>query len=106
MSAAHPPPSQRTRIKICGLTRPEDIDAAVQAGADAIGLVLYPKSPRFVSTQRAAELAALLPPYVTPVLLLVNETAEAVEQACRAVPNAVLQFHGDEAPAACVALAQ
>jgi phosphoribosylanthranilate isomerase len=106
MSAAHPPPSQRTRIKICGLTRAEDVDAAVQAGADAIGLVLYPKSPRFVSTQRAAELAALLPPYVTPVLLLVNETAEAVEQACRAVPNAVLQFHGDEGPAQCVALAR
>ena len=57
MSAAHPPPSPRTRIKICGITREQDLDAAVEAGADAVGFVLYPKSPRFVSAQRAGELA-------------------------------------------------
>ena len=63
----------RTRIKICGLTREADVDAAVMAGADAIGFVLYPKSPRYVSIERAAELARRLPAFVTPVLLFVNE---------------------------------
>ncbi len=58
----------RTRIKICGLTREQDVDAAVAAGADAVGFVLYEKSPRYVSPQRAAELARRLPPFVTPVL--------------------------------------
>ena len=65
----------RTRIKICGLTREQDVDAAVAAGADAVGFVLYEKSPRYVSPQRAAELARRLPPFVTPVLLFVNEEA-------------------------------
>ncbi|MGZ5179931.1 MAG: phosphoribosylanthranilate isomerase [Ramlibacter sp.] len=103
MSAAHLPPSQRTRIKICGLTREQDVDAAVQAGADAVGFVLYPPSPRFVTARRAAELAALLPPFVTPVLLFVNEPAEAVLAACEAVPAAAVQFHGDETPEQCLA---
>lgn len=97
-----PPPEHRTRIKICGLTREQDVDAAVEAGADAIGLVLYPKSPRHVSAQRAAELARRLPPFVTPVLLVVNETLEAVRAACEQVPNALLQFHGDETPQFCL----
>lgn len=91
----------RTRIKICGLTREQDVDAAVEAGADAIGLVLYPGSARFVSAQRAAELARRLPPFVTPVLLFVNETIEGVRAACDLVPNALLQFHGDETPEYC-----
>ena len=65
--------AQRTRIKICGLTREHDVDAAVAAGADAIGFVLYEKSPRYVTPKRAAELARRLPPFVTPVLLFVNE---------------------------------
>lgn len=95
----------RTRIKICGITREQDVDAAVRAGADAIGLVLYPKSPRFVNAQRAAGLAALLPPYVVPVLLFVNAGIEKVADACARIPNAWLQFHGDETPAECVALA-
>lgn len=99
------PLAQRTRIKICGLTREQDVDAAVEAGADAIGLVLYPKSPRHVTPQRAAELARRLPPFVTPVLLLVNEPADAVRAACEQVPAAVLQFHGDETPADCRAAA-
>jgi phosphoribosylanthranilate isomerase len=96
-------PTHRTRIKICGLTREADVDAAVDAGADAIGLVLYPKSPRAVSPQRAAELARRLPSFVTPVLLLVNASATEVQAVCAAVPHAVLQFHGDETAADCAA---
>ena len=92
---------QRTRIKICGLTREADVAAAVEAGADAVGFVLYPPSPRAVSIDRAAELAALLPPFVTPVGLFVNASAEQVVEACAAIPTLLLQFHGDETPAAC-----
>ncbi|MDM0104742.1 phosphoribosylanthranilate isomerase [Variovorax sp. J22R24] len=91
----------RTRIKICGLTREQDVDAAVQAGADAIGFVLYPASPRAVAVERAAQLAACLPPFVTPVLLFVNETAETTVNALSKVPGAMAQFHGDETPARC-----
>jgi phosphoribosylanthranilate isomerase len=93
----------RTRIKICGLTREADVDAAVQAGADAIGFVLYEKSPRFVDPVRAAALARRLPPFVTPVLLLVNASPELIQAAIHAVPQALLQFHGDESPAQCAA---
>lgn len=94
---------QRTRIKICGLTREHDVDAAVAAGADAVGFVLYAPSPRYVTPQRAAELALRLPPFVTPVLLVVNAGPDAVRAACDLVPHAVLQFHGDETPAECLA---
>ena len=73
-----PPPSARTRIKICGLTREQDVDAAVAAGADAVGFVLYAQSPRAVTPERAAQLARRLPPFVTPVLLFVNENATNV----------------------------
>ena len=93
----------RTRIKICGLTREEDVDDAVAAGADAIGFVIYAASPRYVSPARAAELAARLPPYVTPVLLFVNESLAKVDAACALLPHALLQFHGDETPAECLA---
>lgn len=95
------PLAERTRIKICGLTREQDVDAAVEAGADAIGLVLFPKSPRYVTPQRAAELARRLPPFVTPVLLVVNEPTAVVRAACELVPAATLQFHGDETPQQC-----
>src|SRR5665647_1289246 len=91
----------RTRIKICGLTREQDVDAAVLAGADAIGFVLYPKSPRYVSAQRAAELARRLPPFVTPVLLFVNESAANIMSACTRIAGATVQFHGDETPEQC-----
>jgi phosphoribosylanthranilate isomerase len=101
MNAADPI-LQRTRIKICGLTREQDVDAAVAAGADAIGLVLYDKSRRFVSPQRAAELARRLPPFVTPVLLFVNESPADVLAACEQVVGAMVQFHGDETPAQCL----
>lgn len=91
----------RTRVKFCGLTREADVAAAAQAGADAVGFVLFPPSPRAVTPARAKELARLLPPFVTPVLLLVNPTASEVEAALQAVPNATLQFHGDETPEQC-----
>jgi phosphoribosylanthranilate isomerase len=93
----------RTRIKICGLTRENDVHAAVHAGADALGFVLYPQSPRHVSLQRAVELASLLPPFVTPVLLLVNASQQQVQEAAVALPQALLQFHGDETPDQCQA---
>ncbi|MEY5097916.1 MAG: N-(5-phosphoribosyl)anthranilate isomerase, partial [Pseudomonadota bacterium] len=92
---------KRTRIKICGLTREQDVLHAVHAGADAIGFVLYPPSPRAVTPQRAGELARLLPPFVTPVLLFVNASPEEIAAGLQAVPNALLQFHGDETPAQC-----
>jgi phosphoribosylanthranilate isomerase len=90
-----------TRIKICGLTREADVDAAVAAGADAIGFVFYEKSPRYVSPARAAELARRLPPFVTPVGLFVNASDALVTAALAAMPNMLIQFHGDETPADC-----
>ena len=91
----------RTRIKICGLTRAADVEAAVAAGADAIGFVLYAKSPRAVSIDRAAEMAKRLPPFVTPVLLVVNANATEVIAACSMIAGATVQFHGDESPEDC-----
>lgn len=95
------PDIHRTRIKICGLTREVDVDEAVACGADAIGFVLYERSPRHVTPQRAAELARRLPPFVMPVCLLVNASPELLAATLDAVPNALLQFHGDETPEAC-----
>ena len=86
----------KTRIKICGLTREEDVDAAVAAGAEAIGFVFYPPSPRYVTPQSAAELAKRIPPFVDVVGLFVNEAPEVVRAACEALHINVLQFHGDE----------
>ena len=97
---------RRTRIKMCGFTREQDVDAAVAAGADAIGFVLYAKSPRFVSATRAAELARRLPPFVTPVLLFVNHEASEIIASCAMVTGAIAQFHGDESPAACWAASE
>ena len=90
-----------TRIKICGLTREQDVDAAVAAGADAIGFVFYPPSPRYVTAQRAAELARRIPPFVDVVGLFVNEPPESVHGVCASVPLNLLQFHGDEDAAYC-----
>ncbi|MCG2583005.1 phosphoribosylanthranilate isomerase [Massilia sp. TS11] len=91
----------RTRIKICGLTRTEDVAAAVAAGADALGFVFYPNSPRYVSVERAAELIQAVPPFVSTVGLFVNASEAEVRQAA----VGLLQFHGDETPAECAALA-
>ena len=90
-----------TRIKICGLTRPADVDAAVAAGADAIGLVFYPPSARYVDPDQAAELARRVPPFVSVVGLFVNASPEDVRRTLAAVPLHVLQFHGDEDEAYC-----
>ena len=95
------PSASTTRIKMCGFTRESDVDAAVAAGANAIGLVLYPPSKRYVDAQRAAQLAQRLPAFVTPVLLFVNAQAPEIESAAAQVPGAWLQFHGDESPAEC-----
>lgn len=95
----------RTRIKICGITREEDLRAAVDAGADALGFVFYPKSPRYVTPARAAGLCAALPPFVSAVALFVNPTLDEVEQVARAMPLALIQFHGDESPQQCAAIA-
>lgn len=91
----------RTRIKICGLTRQADVDAAVQAGADAVGFVFYEQSPRHVGIERAAQLARALPPFVTPVGLFVNADAALIDRAADAIPGLLLQFHGDETPEQC-----
>ena len=91
----------RTRIKICGLTRAQDVRAAVRSGADAIGFVFYPPSPRAIDVDRAAELAAMLPPFVTAVGLFVNPAPAEVEAVLARVPLQLLQFHGDEGEADC-----
>ena len=90
-----------TRIKICGLTRPGDVDAAVAAGANAIGLVFYPRSARYVETEQAALLAQRVPPFVSVVGLFVNATADEVMRTLATVPLHVLQFHGDEDESYC-----
>ena len=94
--------SARTRIKICGLTREADVDAVAAAGVDAVGFVLYPKSPRYVTPQRAAELAKRLPPFITPVLLFVNAAAIEIGAACAMIPGSTVQFHGDESSQDCL----
>ena len=93
--------SHRTRIKICGITRAEDALAAVDSGADAIGLVFYPRSPRALTLAQAVEIAAAVPPFVTLVGLFVNADADNVREALRQVPLGLLQFHGDETEQQC-----
>lgn len=94
-------PAMRTRIKICGLTRPDDARAAADAGADAIGLVFYPKSPRYLSTERALDIRNAVPPFVSVVALFVNPDAAQVAQVLGRVRPAMLQFHGEEPPEFC-----
>ena len=97
--------SDRTRVKICGLKTPADIDAAVAAGVDAVGFVFYPPSPRAVTPHIAAQLISRLPAGIDAVGLLVN-ASEAEFEAIRAVaPITLWQFHGDEAPQECARLA-
>jgi phosphoribosylanthranilate isomerase len=97
--------THRTRIKICGLTRAEDVQGAIEAGADAIGFVFYPDSQRFIAPDVAAKLIASVPPFVTTVGLLVNATLEEVKNIVAQAPIAMLQFHGDETAAECAAIA-
>jgi phosphoribosylanthranilate isomerase len=91
----------RTRIKICGLTREADVATACAAGADAVGFVCYPNSPRHVAPQRLRALARELGPFTVPVLLFVNAAPDLVQAARDAVPTAALQFHGDEEEPEC-----
>lgn len=91
----------RTRVKICGLTREEDVIAAVEAGADAIGLVFHQASPRAVSISQAADLCRRVPAFVTVVGLFLDEDAAWMEEVLSAVPLDLLQFHGTESPAYC-----
>ena len=95
----------RTRIKICGLTRPEDVRAAVAGGADALGFVFYPKSPRYVTPAQAGALMAAVPPFVNTVALFVNASLDEVQGVAAVAPFAQLQFHGDESAAHCASLA-
>jgi phosphoribosylanthranilate isomerase len=88
-------------VKICGITRPADARAAAEAGADAIGLVFYPPSPRFLSVERALEIRDVLPPFVQTVALFVNPDAAQVAQVIGRVRPAMLQFHGEETPQFC-----
>nr|WP_208614011.1 phosphoribosylanthranilate isomerase [Pseudomonas alcaliphila] len=89
------------RSKICGITRIEDALAAVEAGADAIGLVFYGKSPRAVSVEQAAAILQALPPFVTSVGLFVDMPRDELQQLLQRLPLDLLQFHGDESPADC-----
>ncbi len=91
----------RTRIKICGITRAEDLRAAADAGADAIGLNFYPPSPRFLSVERARTLREALPPFVSAVAVFVNPSEADVRRVLEQVRPDALQFHGDESPAFC-----
>ncbi len=100
------PMNIRTRIKICGLTREEDVEAAAAAGVDAVGFVMYGSSPRHVTVERASLLASRLPPFVTPVLLFVNAELADIQAACEKIPNALIQFHGDETPEQCIRAAR
>ncbi len=96
-----PPHPQRTRIKICGLTRAEDAREAARLGADAIGLVFYPPSPRAIDPVRAARIRDALPPFVQPVALFVNPSEEDVAAVLALMPEIMLQFHGSESPEFC-----
>jgi phosphoribosylanthranilate isomerase len=90
-----------TRIKICGITRPEDALAAASSGADAIGLVFYAPSPRAVSVEQAADIVANLPPFVTVVALFVDEPLVSIERTLARIPVDLVQFHGNETPDFC-----
>jgi phosphoribosylanthranilate isomerase len=99
------PTNHRTRIKLCGLTRTEDIQIAVAAGADAIGFVFYPGSARYISPDAARELTRFVPSFVTTVGLFVNATPAQVAEVIAQAPISLLQFHGDETPEQCAEIA-
>jgi phosphoribosylanthranilate isomerase len=90
----------RVRVKICGITRREDAEAAIRLGADAIGFVLWPKSPRASSIEEAARIATTLPSFVTRVGVFVNPSLNEVNDAVTRIGLDVVQLHGDESPAA------
>lgn len=91
----------RTRVKICGMTRPEDVRSAVNGGADAVGFVFYPPSPRFLEVEQARTLARDVPPFVASVALFVNPPVEQVRGVVERLRPSMLQFHGEESPEFC-----
>ncbi len=91
----------RVRVKFCGITRPQDARAAVAAGADAIGLVFYPPSPRHVGLEQALAIHAVMPAFVSTVGLFVNAAPAEIETVLGHIPLSLLQFHGDESEAQC-----
>lgn len=97
----HGEPVLRTRVKICGITRPEDGLRAASLGADAIGLVFYGRSPRAVDLAQARAILVALPAFVTTVGLFVDAPGEEVNAVLQALPLDLLQFHGTESPAYC-----
>lgn len=101
MTSTDPSHPFRTRVKICGLTRESDLDAAVIAGADAIGFVFYAPSPRAVTPAQARRLCACLPPFVSAVGLFVDADPATIYATLDQVPLDLLQFHGDETPEQC-----
>lgn len=96
----------RTRAKICGITRVEDVHAVANAGCDAIGFVFYPPSPRHVTLEQAESLIRAVPAYVQAVGLFVNSRADEIQAILNKIPLDILQFHGDETPEQCQAIAQ
>jgi phosphoribosylanthranilate isomerase len=92
----------RTRVKICGITRPQDAEFVAEMGADAIGLVFYSASSRAVTVAQASQIVASLPPFVSVVALFVNAAVFEVEACLASLPVDILQFHGDESPDYCV----
>ncbi|HEX7931905.1 MAG TPA: phosphoribosylanthranilate isomerase [Paraburkholderia sp.] len=96
---------RRTRIKLCGLSKPSDVSCAIDLGADAIGLVFYPPSPRSVSVAQAVELVQDVPPFVSVVGLFVNPTLDWLSEVVSNVGLSLLQFHGDETADQCESLA-
>ena len=92
---------RKIRTKICGITTPEDALYAAQAGADALGLVFYPQSPRAIDIIKAQKITAALPPFVSVIALFVNESAQNIRRILAEVPIHLIQFHGDEDDAFC-----
>ena len=95
----------KTRTKICGITRLEDLRAVIDAGANALGFVFYPPSPRYLTPEAAAPLISAMPPFVTSVGLFVNASLEELQAVIRLAPVQLLQFHGDESAQDCHRLA-
>ncbi len=98
--------NMRTRVKICGITRTQDIKSVVDAGADAIGFVFFPPSPRNVSVELAQELVKQVPAYVQTVGLFVNASSDEILEVLKTVSLDVIQFHGDETPEQCQKIAK
>ena len=98
--------AMRTRVKVCGLTRPQDARKAAELGADAIGLVFYPASPRCIEIEQACKIVAEITPFVSVVALFVNAQKQQVESVLREVRVDILQFHGDEDEAYCMSFAR